>query len=148
MRIVGIFLVALLAMTGCAKEQVPTSVDEFMQDRVMLDATLARCDLEQSDTFDDRNCVNARRAVERLWRQQEEINAGLLERESERKRELLREQREREDRLAEQRRLEEQQNKQNELYQGLDFDAAPESSPDIQDGEQIPPLPEDSKPGN
>ena len=148
MRIVTIFLVTLLAMTGCAKEQLPTSVDEFMQDRVMLDSTLARCDLEQSDTFDDRNCVNARRAVERLWRQQEELNAELLERESERKRELLRAQREREDRLAEQRRLDEKQSEQQELYQGLDFNAAPENSPDVPDGQQTPPLPKDPKPDN
>ena len=114
----------------------------------MLDATLARCDLGQSDTFDDRNCVNARRAVERLWREQEEINAELLERESERKRELLREQREREDRLAEQRRLEEQQSEQQELYQGLDFTVVPEPGQDTEDDQQAAPLPEDPQTDN
>jgi len=147
-RLIAIFLVAVLAAAGCAKEAPPTSVDEFVQDRVMLDATLARCDLERSDTFDDRNCVNARRAVERLWREQEELNADLLERESERKLQALREQREREDRLAEQRRLEEQQSEQQELYQGLDFTAAPETSPDTQDEQQTAPLPEDPEPDN
>ncbi|MCJ7557789.1 MAG: EexN family lipoprotein [Gammaproteobacteria bacterium] len=145
-RILTISLVAVLAMTGCAREQAPTSVDEFVLDRVMLDATLARCDLDQSDTFDDRNCVNARRAVERLWREQEELNTELLERESERKRQMLREQREREDRLAEQRRLDEQESEQQALYQGLDFTATPELSPDSQDDQQTAPLPEDPKP--
>ena len=107
-RIIGI-LSAVAVLSACTNELPPTSVDEFVADRVLLDATLARCDLGSSDSFDDRNCVNARRAVERLWREQEKINAEFREKESERKLQWLREQHDREAALEEQRRLAEEQ---------------------------------------
>jgi membrane protein involved in colicin uptake len=129
----AVILFLFLLLGACAEEAPPTSVEDFIADRVLLDATLARCDLGKSDTFDDRNCVNARRAVERLWRQQEELNATLLEQDSERKRELLRQQHDQEALLEEQRRLAEEQRQQEELYQGTDFDSSPAPDPQSQD---------------
>ena len=119
-------LAAAAILSACTKELPPTSVDEFAEDRVLLDATLARCDLGSSDTFDDRNCVNARRAVERLWREQEKINAEFREQESARKLQALREQHDREAALEEQRRLAEEQAEQEKLYEGTEFDAVPD----------------------
>jgi hypothetical protein len=120
-----VFCLSGLFLAACAPETPPTSVEEFAQDRVLLDATLARCDLEGSGSFDDRNCVNARRAVERLWREQEKINASLLEQESQRKLDLLRQQQDQEARLEELRRTEAEQKQQEELYQGMEFDGEP-----------------------
>jgi hypothetical protein len=124
-RIIGI-LSAVAVLSACTNELPPTSVDEFVADRVLLDATLARCDLGSSDSFDDRNCVNARRAVERLWREQEKLNVELREKESERKLLLLREQHDREAALEEQRRLAEEQAEKQSLYEGTDFGAVPQ----------------------
>ncbi|MDH3400890.1 MAG: EexN family lipoprotein [Chromatiales bacterium] len=124
-KIIGT-LAAVLVLSACSEEMPPTSVDEFVADPVLLDATLARCDLGSSDTFDDRNCVNARRAVERLWREQEKMNSALREQESERKLQLLREQRDREAALEEQRRLAEEEAEKQRLYGGTEFDAVPE----------------------
>lgn len=125
-KIIGT-LAAVLVLSACSEEIPPTSVDEFVADPVLLDATLARCDLGSSDTFDDRNCVNARRAVERLWREQEKINAELREQESERKLQLLREQQDREAALEEQRRLAEEDAAKQRLYGGTEFEAVPEA---------------------
>ncbi len=125
-KIIGT-LAAVAVLSACSKEIPPTSVEEFVANRVLLDATLARCDLGSTDTFDDRNCVNARRAVERLWREQEKINAELREQESERKLQLLREQQDRETALEEQRRLAEEEAEKQRLYGGTEFDAVPEA---------------------
>ncbi len=125
-KIIGT-LAAVAVLSACSKEIPPTSVEEFVANRVLLDATLARCDLGSSDTFDDRNCVNARRAVERLWREQEKINSELREQESERKLQLLREQQDRETALEEQRRLAEEEAEKQRLYGGTEFDAVPEA---------------------
>lgn len=121
-------LAAVAIVSACSKEIPPTSVEEFVADRVLLDSTLARCDLGSSDTFDDRNCVNARRAVERLWREQEKINAELREQESQRKLQLLREQRDREAALEEQRRLAEEEAERQRLYEGTEFGTVPQVS--------------------
>jgi hypothetical protein len=128
-------LAVVAVISACSKEIPPTSVEAFAEDRVLLDATLARCDLGSSDTFDDRNCVNARRAVERLWREQEKMNFELREQESERKLQLLREQQNREAALEEQRRLAEEEAEKQSLYEGTAFDAVPAVS------EQTPELP-------
>ncbi len=125
-KIIGT-LAAVAVLSACSKEIPPTSVEEFVANRVLLDATLARCDLGSTDTFDDRNCVNARRAVERLWREQEKINSELREQESERKLQLLREQQDRETALEEQRRLAEEEAEKQRLYGGTEFDAVPEA---------------------
>ncbi len=125
-KIIGT-LAAVAVLSACSKEIPPTSVEEFVANRVLLDATLARCDLGSTDTFDDRNCVNARRAVERLWREQEKINSELREQESERKLQLLREQQDREAALEEQRRLAEEEAEKQRLYGGTEFDAVPEA---------------------
>lgn len=121
-------LAAVVIVSACTKEIPPTSVEEFIADRVLLDSTLARCDLGRSDTFDDRNCVNARRAVERLWREQDKINVELRDQESERKVQQLREQRDREAALEERRRLAEEEAERQRLYEGAEFGAVPEVS--------------------
>lgn len=136
---------AVAILSACAKEIPPTSVEEFIADRVLLDSTLARCDLGSSETFDDRNCVNARRAVEKLWREQEKINSELREQESERKLRLLREQRDREAALEEQRRLAEEEAEKQRLYEGTDFGAVPEASGETQ---EAPPEPLNQESGD
>lgn len=141
-KILGV-LAAVAVFSACSREIPPTSVEEFIADRVLLDSTLARCDLDSSDTFDDRNCVNARRAVERLWREQEKINAELREQESERKLRQLREQRDMEAALEEQRRIAEEEAQRQSLYEGTEFGAVPEAQGE---GLETPPENPDQEP--
>lgn len=57
--------IALAAIAGCAKEQLPPRTPlELMDDPVVLQAVLARCN--ESGDLRDPECSNAREAVERL----------------------------------------------------------------------------------
>lgn len=117
-------LAGIATLTACSKEIPPTSVETFVEDPVLLDATLARCDLEDEESFDDQNCVNARRAVEKLWREHEAMTEQQREQQFERKRALLRAQADREaEALAKKRQLEEEA-EQARLYGGTTFDEA------------------------
>jgi hypothetical protein len=56
---------ALLALGACAKQELPPrSAVELMDDPVLLQVVLDRCN--QSASVRDRECSNAREAVERL----------------------------------------------------------------------------------
>ena len=83
-----------------AEPPPPRTVDEFMADRVILDATLSRCNSKGSATdFEKHECSNANRAVERLWRQREMELAEERKKQFDAKRESLRLRQEREEAL-------------------------------------------------
>lgn len=75
---------------GCAEEVPPPTVDEFMDNRVLLDATMVRCSANRSSTKYDGECVNARDAINRIARVEEQARREELEKQSERKRRALR----------------------------------------------------------
>ena len=75
---------------GCAEEPPPPSVDEFMNNSVLLDATMVRCSANRSTTKYEVECVNARDAINRIARVEEEARRAELESQSERKRRALR----------------------------------------------------------
>jgi len=77
-------------LLACAKEPPPPTVDEFMQDRILLEAAMVRCGQNRSSTKYEPECVNAREAVNRLARAEEDKRRADLEAESERKRRALR----------------------------------------------------------
>jgi len=109
-------------LAACAEEVPPTPVEEYMTDRPLLDSTLARCNADRVGSLDDRDCSNARRAVERLWRQQEQERREAREKEFERKREALRAQADREQAvLEEQRKIREALQREEEIYGGVSF---------------------------
>jgi len=55
----------LLVLAACGRDELPPrSTVELMDDPIMLQAVLGRCN--QGDTLHDRECRNAREAVERL----------------------------------------------------------------------------------
>ena len=122
---ISVVLTGIFFLGGCAEELPPTSVEEFMTDRALLDSTLALCNADKAAAMEDRNCSNARRAVERLWRQQEEEKKAAAEREFQRKREALRAQANREqEQLEEQRKVREALEKEEEIYGGVSFEQA------------------------
>lgn len=77
-------------MTGCAEEQKPTSVTEFLENPIILEAAVVRCAQNRSATRYDATCVNARQAVAIIEAAEERGRRDMFEAESTRKREALR----------------------------------------------------------
>lgn len=79
---------ALLA--ACAEEPMPPSVDEYVTDKILLDAAMARCSQNRATMKYEPECVNAREAADILARDEEAERRQQLEAESDRKRAALR----------------------------------------------------------
>ncbi len=97
LRLLPVFVL----LCACGAEPPPArTVDEFMADRVILDATLSRCNSIGSESdFEKRECSNANKAVEKLWRQREQELAEERQKQFDAKRESLRLRQEREEAL-------------------------------------------------
>jgi hypothetical protein len=82
---------AILASAACSPRPIPPmSVTDLMEDRVMLDGVLMKCNQNASKARTDENCVNARIAIERLASQSEPAEEAKRAAEFERSREQLR----------------------------------------------------------
>lgn len=78
-------------VAACAKEPPPPpSVDEFLANRVLLDATMAKCLSDRPRMKYEPECVNAREAANAIARAEEAERRLILEARSERKRAALR----------------------------------------------------------
>ena len=83
--------VLLICLTsGCAKEVPPRSVSEFIEDPILLEATMVRCAQNRDKTKYDVECVNAREAGNRLDANHTKDRRKEFEAQSERKRKALR----------------------------------------------------------
>lgn len=82
---------------ACVKPE-PRRFEEFMDDSIAREGTLARCNRDREETSNDIECANARRAASAVALVQERERRVELERESERKLAELRAQIERRDR--------------------------------------------------
>jgi hypothetical protein len=80
----GAFLVA------CSEELPPRSVQEFLDDPILLEAAVVRCAQSRAETRYEAECVNARQAVSIIEAREERERAALLEEQSQRKRDALR----------------------------------------------------------
>jgi hypothetical protein len=86
-----VFLAGIpLLLSACAKELPPSSVDDFVENPILLEATMVRCAENRSQTKYDAECVNARDAVNRIAAGQEKARRAELEAQSEQKRQALR----------------------------------------------------------
>ena len=81
----GIALVA-----GCAEPPPPRSVQEFLDNPLMLEAALVRCSRNRSETRYDAECVNVREANKIMAAREDAARRAELEAQSERKRKALR----------------------------------------------------------
>lgn len=77
-------------LAGCAKELPPRSVNEFVDNPILLEATMVRCAENRTKTRYDEECINARQAVSRIQAKEEAAKTAALEASSERKRQALR----------------------------------------------------------
>lgn len=74
-----------LFASGCTPEPQPRSFADYLEDRMLMDGTLARCNADRIGTHNDLDCANARRAAVTIALRVEEAKREELERESERK---------------------------------------------------------------
>lgn len=77
-------------LCACTEPPPPPTVDDFMNDSVLLDATMVRCSADRATTKYEPECVNAREAINRVARAEEAARRAELEKQSERKRRALR----------------------------------------------------------
>ena len=80
----------IVLLGACSEEQPPRSVNEFLENPILLEATVVRCSQNRSETRYDPECVNAREAVSRMAAREEQAGRAALEAQSVRKREALR----------------------------------------------------------
>ena len=81
-------IICLLA--GCAEELPPRSVDEFLGNRILLEATMVRCGENRNESKYEAECVNAREAINRIAAVEERARREDIEAQFERKRRSLR----------------------------------------------------------
>lgn len=81
--------VALL-LGACAPDVPPRSVNDFLEDEIGLEATLARCNENRGQSRSDTECKNAREANKRISAQKEQERQIAMERESQRKLDSIR----------------------------------------------------------
>ncbi len=80
----------LSMVAGCAEEPPPRSVQEFVDNPILLEAAMVRCAQDRSRTRYEAECVNARAAVDRIQAREEAAAKAALEARSEAKRKALR----------------------------------------------------------
>jgi len=86
-----IILIGGLALAaGCAEPPQPRSVQEFVDNPLVLEAALVRCSRNRSETRYDAECVNAREANKIIAAREEAARRAEFEAQSERKRQALR----------------------------------------------------------
>ena len=81
---------SLILLAGCAKEPPPRTVAEFLDNRILLEATMVRCGKDRNMSKYEAECVNAREAINRIATIDEEDRRAELEAQSARKRKALR----------------------------------------------------------
>ncbi|MEM7278205.1 MAG: EexN family lipoprotein [Pseudomonadota bacterium] len=121
---------ALLAMalSACAPEPEPRSVDDFLKDPIGLDATLERCNQRRGVSKDDVECQNARSANKRLGAIELENRRAEAEAESQRKLEVIRRRNQAQAEAA-RRAQEEAAMREQEAYEAQFNDAELDSEP-------------------
>ena len=80
----------IVFIAACSEEPPPRTVQEFLENPIVLEAAMVRCSQNRDKTRYDPECVNARQAVSILEAKEERERAKQFEAQSERKREALR----------------------------------------------------------
>lgn len=89
LRLTAITL-CLGSIVACTRETPPRSVDEFLNDPLLLEAALVRCTQNRSESRYLAECVNVREAVKLIEAKEEAKRRERLEAQSQRKRDALR----------------------------------------------------------
>ena len=84
-----LLLCGVVLVSGCNNEPPPRTVQEFIDNPIMLEAAVVRCSQNRSESRYDAECVNARQAVSIIEAKEERARRDALERQSAAKREAL-----------------------------------------------------------
>ena len=87
---VTLLIGAIAVIAGCAEPPPPRSVQEFLDNPLVLEAALVRCSRNRSETRYEAECVNAREANKIVAAREEAERRAEFEAQSERKRQALR----------------------------------------------------------
>jgi hypothetical protein len=85
-----LLLCGFTLVVACSEEPPPRSVTEFLDNPIVLEATVVRCSHDRDETRYDAECVNARQAISIIEAKEERAKRARFEAESEGKREALR----------------------------------------------------------
>ena len=87
---VTILIGAVALLAACEEPPKPRSVQEFVDNPIVLEAALVRCSRNRSETRYEAECVNAREANKIIAAKEEAERRAEFEAQSERKRQALR----------------------------------------------------------
>jgi hypothetical protein len=85
-----LLLCGLFMLGACAEEVPPTSVQDFIDDPITLEAAVVRCSQNRSQSRYEAECVNARQAISIIEAKEERARRDAFEAESDKKRQALR----------------------------------------------------------
>jgi hypothetical protein len=112
LRYLILLLIAALGLAACEREEPPArSVQEFVDNPMLLEAAMVRCQRDRREMRYDKECINAREAVRIVEAEEEALRRAERNAQSEEKRRALRRMQEAQD---EARRLAEEQQRQRE----------------------------------
>ncbi len=87
----GCLIAAAMSTVACSPRRIPPlSVSDLMDDRVVLDGVLMKCNKNPEKTRNDADCLNARIAIDRLASREEPAEEAKRAAEFEKNREQLR----------------------------------------------------------
>lgn len=84
-----LLLCGAVLVSGCNNEPPPRSVQEFVDNPIMLEAAVVRCSQNRAESRYDAECINARQAISIIEAKEERARRDALERQSAAKREAL-----------------------------------------------------------
>jgi len=84
-------MIGIGLLAGCTPNEPPArTTTEFIDNPMLLEAAMVRCQQNRQESRYDPECINARAAVQRIQAKEEETRRSELEARSERKRAALR----------------------------------------------------------
>ena len=89
-RHVTLLAAGIAFVAGCTEPPPPRSVQEFLDNPIVLEAALVRCARNRSETRYEAECINAREANKVVAAREEAERRAEFEAQSERKRQALR----------------------------------------------------------
>lgn len=89
-RHVTLLAAGIALVAGCSEPPRPRSVQEFLDNPLVLEAALVRCSRNRSETRYEAECINAREANKIVAAREEAQRRAEFEAQSERKRQALR----------------------------------------------------------
>ena len=130
-----ILLCAGTLIAACSEELPPRTVQDFLDDPILLEAAVVRCAQSRAESRYEAECVNARQAISIIEAREERERAELLEEQSQRKREALR--RTQAAAAEARRRAEEAERLRREAEYLAQFGELPPSSEEGEDGAEV-----------